>query len=171
MAITFQLILPTEIDSLGEWLCQERWPYHGREQLTRDQFRTDVDQGVYFGDTVRSFWILEGEARIGFIRLFDLEDMTPLFDLRIRSDMRGKGIGRLAVEWLTREIFRTWTHVRRIEAYTRADNVPMQRVLIACGYRKEAHHRKAWPDQSGNYHDSVGYAILKEEVTDSRNES
>lgn len=49
----------------------------------------------------------------------------------------------------------------RIEATTGQDNAAMRRVFRHCGYVKEAHYRRAWPDASGNRHDSVGYAIIR----------
>lgn len=37
----------------------------------------------------------------GLIRLMDLRDSTPVFDLRLRAQWRGKGLGGQALRWLT----------------------------------------------------------------------
>lgn len=162
MELKYQRITVADRDRLVDWLCQEPWPFHGRASLTSDQVRNDFDEGLFTGDYIQSFWILQGEERVGFFRVFDLEDLTPMFDIRIRGAFRGQGIGRSAVIWLTRHVFESFAHVMRIEAHTRVDNVAMCHVLELCGYKKEAHHRKAWPDQQGRFFDSVGYAILRE---------
>ena len=54
-------------------------------------------------------------------------------------------------------------HPRRGEAQTRRDNVAMRTVLRRCGYVKEAHYRRGWPDQDGVVHDGIGYALLRED--------
>jgi hypothetical protein len=36
----------------------------------------------------------------------------------------------------------------------------MRRALLASGFVKEAHYRRAWPSDCGR-HDSIGYAILR----------
>lgn len=86
---------------------------------------------------------------------------TPMFDLRISAEHRGKGLGVEAVRWLTDRLFGEFPHVERIEGTTRQDNVAMRRVFRRCGYVKESHYRKAWPDARGRKHDSVGYAIIR----------
>ncbi len=121
-----------------------------------------TDNGRYYGNEVRSFWIMnETERRIGLIRLFDLSDPTPMFDLRIKTSHRGRGIGAEALRWLTDFVFETMPDKIRIEGYTRRDNRAMRRVFRKCGYVKEAHHRKSWPSESGIYYDSVGYGITR----------
>jgi hypothetical protein len=50
-------------------------------------------------DDVASFWIRDRDQVVGLIRLFDLDDVdngSALFDLRIATEHRGRGIGRLA---------------------------------------------------------------------------
>ena len=88
-------------------------------------------------------------------------DETPLFDIRILENMRGKGVGRKAVRWLVRHIFRCYPNKNRIEAATRVDNIGMQKVLKKCGFVKEAHYRQAWPINKNERTDAVGYGILK----------
>lgn len=97
----------------------------------------------------------------GLIRLYDLEDSSAMLDLRIRSEHRGRGIGKQAVQWLTPYVFQTYPNVVRIEGQTRQDNIAMRKIFRACGYVKEAHYRACWKDDSGEYLDSIGYGMLK----------
>ncbi|MHC5082026.1 MAG: GNAT family N-acetyltransferase, partial [Planctomycetota bacterium] len=118
----------------------------------------------FFGEGKDNFWVLgEGGERVGFLHVYDLLDITPLIDIRIRSPHRGKGIGTQSLRWLTGTVFGEFPSVRRIEGQTRIDNAAMRRIFEKCGYVKEAHYRKAWPDAEGTYLDSVGYCILRED--------
>ncbi|MFK0238522.1 GNAT family N-acetyltransferase [Streptomyces vinaceus] len=91
----------------------------------------------------------------------DLCDDTPMFDLRIRSEHRGRGRGGQALDWLTRYVFTEFPEVQRIEGTARQDNVAMRRAFRRCGYAKEAHSRDTWPTADGKVRDAVGYAILR----------
>ena len=51
----------------------------------------------------------------------------------------------------------------QVEAQTRRDNLAIRAVLRRCGYVKEAHYRRAWPDQHGTVHDGIGYALLRQD--------
>lgn len=127
------------------WIEAERWPFHGTGAAA-----------PYFGESIRSFWI-GGDA--GLLRLFDLGDPTPLFDLRIRAAHRGRGLGTSTVRWLTGQVF---ADKERIGGCTTADNAAMIRTFEKCGWTKEAHYRRAWRSAEGLL-DAVGYGILRTE--------
>lgn len=117
---------------------------------------------AYDNDRTRTFWIATdtcGEASL--IRLFDLGDSTPLFDLRVRAAFRGLGLGTAAVRWLTGYLFAEFPDTERIEGTARRDNRAMRRTFIRCGYVKEAHYRRSWAGRDGTLHDAIGYAILR----------
>jgi RimJ/RimL family protein N-acetyltransferase len=119
-------------------------------------------------DDVASFWIRDRHEVVGLIRLFDLGDLdigSPLFDLRIATRHRGRGIGRFAVDWLTAHLFTTYPSLHRIEATTRSDNAAMQAVFAHCGYRLEGTMVEAWKQADGTRYDSLIYAILRREST------
>lgn len=61
-----------------------------------------------------------------------------MFDIRISQAHRCTGVGTGTVRWLTEYVF-TSRSCTRIEATTRQDNMAMRRVLLRCGYAKEAH--------------------------------
>jgi RimJ/RimL family protein N-acetyltransferase len=146
-----------EAEALADFLAGEPWPFHVIETVDRADVLNRVAEG-YYDET---YWIEVDGERAGIVRLFDLDDTTPMFDLRISARHRGKGLGQAAVRWLTDRLFGEFAHVERIEGTTRQDNVAMRRVFRRCGYVKEAHYRRAWPDASGHRYDSVGYAILR----------
>jgi RimJ/RimL family protein N-acetyltransferase len=154
--------LPGDDVVVVEFLTGHEWPFHSVPRLSADDVSVmDVSSGA-----ADSYWIsLDGE-RCGLVRLLDLDDVddgSPVFDLRIAPAQRGRGLGRLAVEWLTAHLFRTYPALHRIEATTRHDNLAMQRVLDRCDFRLEGRLRESWRNQDGSRHDTLVYAILRSE--------
>jgi RimJ/RimL family protein N-acetyltransferase len=86
-----------------------------------------------------------------------------VFDLRVAEKERGKGIGTGALRWLTSYIFENLPAARRIEGYTRIDNIAMRKTFRTVGYIKEAHHRKSWNSAGGTWYDAIGYCMLRED--------
>ncbi|MFS4103262.1 hypothetical protein [Streptomyces sp. PD-S100-1] len=62
----------------------------------------------------------------------DLWDATPLFDLRIRSGHRGRGLGRQALTWLTRYVFTEFPQARG------GPRAPLVRTTWRCAAPSEA---------------------------------
>jgi RimJ/RimL family protein N-acetyltransferase len=108
------------------------------------------------------------DATCGLLRIFDLDDGTPLFDLRIGATHRGKGIGTAGVQWATRHVFDRYRAITRFEATTRVDNVAMRRALLRNGWVKESHWRCSWPSSTGEMVDGVGYGILRSDWSSGR---
>lgn len=153
---------PDEADAVVAFLTASTWPFHGVADLTA----ADAATVTVASDDVASFWIRDGDATIGLIRLLDLSDLedgSPLFDLRIAEGHRGRGVGRQAVEWLTGHLFGTHPELHRIEATTRGDNTAMQAVFDRCGYRREGCFVEAWRNADGTRSDALVYAILRRE--------
>ncbi len=160
--VGYRRFVPAEADLLAEFLTAEDWPYHSAGPPGAAQIREDAAAGRYDNDQTRTFWIVTGTgAEAGLIRLLDLADDTPLFELRIRAACRAAGLGTQALRWLTGYLFTEFPGIRRIEGTTRQDNHAMRRTFAACGYVKEAHYRQAWPSPGGTVYDAVGYAILR----------
>lgn len=145
----------TAADELVDFLTAEEWPFHGAPRPDPARIRDQFGKGAY----ADAYWIVDDGARLGFVRLLDLDDGTPLFDLRVTAAARGRGVGEAAVRWLTAHVF-TNHDTHRIEGTTRQDNHAMRRVFVKAGYVKEAHYRDAWPSPEGP-RDSIGYAILR----------
>lgn len=167
MDVSFKPVsLPIDKDRLVKFLASEEWPFHVNKCLTEDKVVKMIEEGTFDGDNHESFWILVEKRKIGFIRLFDLDDVEdgyPLFDLRIRGEYRGKGLGKTAVQWLTRYLFEKFPGLERIAGATRADNSAMRKIFRSCGYVKEGHYRKDWPSSEGVAFDTVKYAVLRED--------
>ena len=147
-----------------DFLVGGTWPFHGKSRPTVEQ-AARVKLGP--PEEARAFWVVEHDERIGFIRLFDLEDAddgSVQFDLRIAVAHRGRGIGRQAVAWLTRYLFETYPQLHRIEASTRADNDAMRRVLGQNGYRLEGLLRETWRSDDGTRYDTALYGRLRHEA-------
>ena len=114
----------------------------------------------------RTFWIVNDGAAVGLVRLLDLGDVddgSPLFDLRIASEHRGRRFGTAAVKWLSDYLFVEYPVVHRIEATTRSDNAAMVAVLERCGYRQEGLLREAWKSRDGSRHDTLIFGLLRHE--------
>lgn len=158
--VAFTRFSPAEGEELADVLTEERWPYHGGPAPDRATILSRVRDNVYDGDTTMTFWVVRDDVREGFVRIFDLNDATAMFDVRLRERARGRGLGTLTVKWLVDHVFESVMSVSRIEATTRDDNRPMRRALLASGFVKEAHYRRGWPTEDGE-RDAVGYAILR----------
>ena len=161
--------LPEDAAALTAFLTRQPWPFHVGASLTAPDVEARIAAGGFDGATIRSFWVVDGAPaygqaeRVGLVRLEDVGDGDPLFDLRVDERHRGRGVATAAVRWLTRWLFTELPGTGRIEANTRVDNTAMRTVLERCGYVKEAHHRRAWPDADGAVHDGVGYAVLRQD--------
>ncbi|TWP52112.1 GNAT family N-acetyltransferase [Lentzea tibetensis] len=148
---------PDQAEELADFLTSSDWPFHSRVP-DRSTVLRQVADGHWDGPSAQTFWI----ERRGVVRLFDLDDGSPLFDLRIAAAERGRGLGSRAVGWLTGYLFETLP-ANRVEATTRADNHAMRAVLAKHRYVLEARYRQTWPDRAGVLHDGVGYAVLRQD--------
>lgn len=159
--------IPKDVDLLVDFLTNEEWPYHVNSRLSESKVKEMIKEGYFDGSNQESFWILNEEPRkIGFVRLFDLEDIDdgyPLFDLRLLSGFRGRGIGQEAVRWLTKYLFEKHPKLDRIIGTTRVDNLAMRKTFRRCGYLKEGHYRKDWMTITGEKFDTVKYGILRDD--------
>jgi RimJ/RimL family protein N-acetyltransferase len=86
----------------------------------------------------------------------------PMIGIWLRSEARGRGIGRAAQRELA-ELFFRHTTVNRVEAHTDVENIAEQRALEAAGFRREGTIRGAqWRD--GAYRDGYLYSILRADI-------
>lgn len=156
--------LPDDHSALVAFLCSEAWTFHATEHLTPD----DIAEMGFVDDATESHWVIVDDQRVGLVRLFDLDDIpdgAPLFDIRLATNHRGRGLGGSAVRWLTDHLFSSFPDLHRIEATTRDDNVAMQRVLARCGYTLEGRLRESWQTADGGRRDTLLYGVLR---TDAR---
>ena len=151
------------MDDVVHLLCDGYWPFHASSRLVP----SDVSAIELLTSDVDSYWIINGDTPVGLIRLLDLGDVqhgSPLFDIRIASSHRGRGLGTAAVDWLTTHLFARFDVLHRIEATTRVDNGAMCRVLERSGYRLEGQLREAWLNSDGSRTDTLIYAIVRTEL-------
>lgn len=160
MDVSFSQLKSKDYKSLEKWLCSDTWDYFGKTKLTPE----DLNESMFFNEKTKCFWVInEDRVKVGFLKIYDLQDPTPLFDIRLKTEFRSLGFGEKAVKWIVDYIFTTFTEINRVEAYTREDNLAMRKILNKSGFVKEAHHRKAWNSDTGILFDAVGYGILKED--------
>jgi RimJ/RimL family protein N-acetyltransferase len=158
--LSFRRLGPDDLPTLTAFLTTETWPFHGIPDLSSETVEQQAARGTYWGEEVESYLIEEAGQTVGFVRLFDLDDPTAVFDLRLRLAARGRGLGTAAVRWLSGHLFGTYSHLNRIEAHTLVGNGAMRRALLRTGFVHEAYHRQSWP-QGEQLLDSVGYALLR----------
>ena len=162
MTLTFEPVDDAESDAIANFLGGSDWPFHGRHRLSLSEAKAVT---ISDADT-DSYWIREDGAAVGLVRLLDLGDVeegSPLFDLRIGSEHRGRGVGVAAVKWLSGHLFVEYPRLHRVEATTRGDNAAMITVLERCGYRREGVLREAWRSHNGERHDTIIYGLLRHE--------
>ena len=153
-----------DVDGLIDFFTTEEFPFHaGPSGWSEETVRERIANGYFVDEENETFWIVHSElGKIGLVRLEDLRDDTPMFDLRLAGRFRGRGLGIEVLEAIAAHIFSN-TPAIRLEGQTREDNHAMRSVFDRAGWTKEAHYRRSWPVIGGNLLDSVGYAILREE--------
>ena len=162
MELEFDPFVTGDAAVLAAWLASEPWPFHGlRQTWTEDDGLAAVADGEFTGE-VTSFWARADEDRIGLLRLRNLDEPSPDVDLRVLARCRGRGIGTAMLEWAATYVF-TETERHRLCGETRIDNVAMRRVFEHCRWTEEAHYRLSWPNGTGGWIDSIGYAILRDD--------
>lgn len=164
MSITFSRLDPTGVDhdALVDFMTRNEFPFHVRSHPRAEDIEALISKGAYRDEDNDSFWIDHGElGRLGFLRLEDLSDEDPLFDLRLDAPFRGRGLGVQVLRAVADHVFRTMPSVHRFEGQTREDNIAMRRTFLRCGWVKEAHYREGWPVDGGAPLASVAYSILR----------
>lgn len=162
--VSLRLLAPRDADreELLVFLTSNSFPFHVTARRSRDEVAAAIDDGAFDGTGTQTFWLEHVDlGRIGLLRLEDLEDPTPLLDLRLAEAFRGRGLGAEALRAATRHVFEHWPEVTRFEGQTREDNLAMRRTFLRCGWVKEAHYRESWPVDDGAPLGSAAYAILR----------
>lgn len=164
MELKFKKIEKSDSESLAIWLSNDKWPYFLGHTQTKEEVLKRIEEGSFFSDGDLNFWIQDSnEELVGLIEIYQLDDLAPMFSIRFKSKFRGMGLGKPALDWLTRYIFENYPDKRRIEGQTREDNIPMRKVFNKCGYVKEAYYRQASPTESGGRVASIAYGVLRED--------
>lgn len=164
MTVSLVRLDPTGADraDLVAFLTGEEFPFHVRRTIAHADAEAAIDAGAFRDDDHDTYWLQhEDHGRIGIVRLEDLADPVPLFDLRIAGRFRGRGLGVPALRAVTDHVFRTRPAVTRFEGQTREDNTAMRRVFVRSGWVKEAHYREAWPVEGAAPVASVAYGMLR----------
>ncbi|GAD33632.1 N-acetyltransferase GCN5 [Microbacterium sp. TS-1] len=149
-------------EELIAFMTGEVFPFHVGIRPTRAQVEEGIAAGRFRDDDNDSFWIDHVEhGRIGFFRLEEISDGAPLFDLRLASVWRGRGLAKDVLATAADHVFTTMPEVDRFEGQTREDNRAMRRIFDACGWVQEAYYREGWPVEGSEPLGSVAYSILR----------
>jgi len=154
-----------EQEQLIHFMTTNTWPFDGESHPGREIVEKAIEEGGYESDEVKTFW-MENEIgnKVGIIRIYDLRDEIPLFDLRIANQSRGHGYGSKALRLVADYVFKLPERKIRLEGHTRQDNLAMRKTFERAGFVKEAHLRNAWFSPKENmYYDAVTYGITRED--------
>jgi len=154
-----------EQELLIHFLTTNTWPYHGNSHPARELVEKTIEEGGYQSDEVKTFWVENGEQeKVGIVKIYDLQDDIPLFDLRIADEKRGQGYGPLALKLIAEYVFQLPEEKIRLEGHTRQDNFAMRKTFERAGFVKEAQLRQAWfSPKENSYYDAVTYGMTRED--------
>ncbi len=164
--ITLTPVGPSDTPQLVSFLTTNKFPFHMKPHVDEEMARRWIKAGRFDSSESKTLWVDaalpgNGTVRLGLVVLEDLQDDTPLFDLRLAELYRGRGYARPALRAVTRLVFTTMPGVHRFEGQTREDNIAMRKTMLRCGFIKEAHYREAWPTGGDAHLATVAYAILR----------
>lgn len=154
-----------EQEQLIHFMTTNTWPFHGNSNPAREIIEKTIEEGGYESDEVKTFWVEnEDHQKVGIVKVFDLQDEIPVFDLRIAESHRGHGYGPSALIKVAEYVFNLSEKKIRVEGHTRQDNFAMRKTFERAGFVKEGHLRKAWfsPKES-SYYDAITYGITRED--------
>lgn len=154
-----------EQEQLIHFMTTNTWPYDGHSHPGRDIIEKAIEEGGYESDEVKTFWVENEEGiKVGIVKIYDLQEDIPLFDLRIADRSRGRGYGPKALRLVAEYVFDLPENKIRLEGHTRQDNLAMRKTFERAGFVKEAHLRKAWfSPKEDSYYDAVTYGMTRED--------
>ena len=156
-----------DIKDIRDLLTSNRWEYFLHPVIANEELSKRTEN-YFSGDGIESFVCRDEHGKLlGLIRFFDIEDSdisSPEFTVYVDEQARQIGVGTDLLRMGLQFVFNTYLNTRRVEATTRCDNIPMQRLFESTGFTKESQYRKDWKNtDTGEYMDAFGYAILKDE--------
>lgn len=154
-----------EQEQLIHFMTTNSWPFHGNSDPARELIEKAIEEGGYESDEVKTFWVENDKMdKVGIVKIHDLQDDIPLFDLRIADMSRGYGYGPKALRLVAEYVFGLHGKKIRLEGHTRQDNLAMRKTFERAGFVKEAHLRNAWfSPKENSYYDAVTYGITRED--------
>ncbi|WP_438313323.1 GNAT family N-acetyltransferase [Sporosarcina sp. FA9] len=154
-----------EQEQLIHFMITNTWPFDGNHHPGREIVEKAIEEGGYASDEVKTFWVEnETDEKVGIVKIYDLQDDIPLFDLKIADVSRGYGYGPKALQLVAEYVFGLPGEKIRLEGHTRQDNIAMRKTFGRAGFVKEAHLRNAWfSPKENSYYDAVTYGITRED--------
>lgn len=98
---------------LLDFLTSNAFPYHVKTSMSRQEALDSVDGDRWDSDDTRTFWALEKGVKVGMVSLEDLSDPTPMFDLRLSTAERGRGLGASVLRAVTELVFNHYPEALR----------------------------------------------------------
>ena len=89
-----------------------------------------IEEGGYESDEVKTFWVEnENGEKVGIVKIYDLQDEIPFFDLRIADMSRGIRVWSKSTSTCCGICLRFTGKKIRLEGHTRQDNLRCEKHL------------------------------------------
>ena len=143
-------------------------PYEWSGFKSPEGFRRRWEEDGFLGKDPRYLAVAQAdETVLGWVvwrdpNLFGREGLVWEIGILLAPEHRGRGAGTEAQRLLVEHLFDTTT-THRLCAYTEADNLPEQRSLERCGFRREGVLREAG-FRGGRWRDVVTYGRLRDDT-------
>ena len=143
---------------LQAFLIDNNWPHHVNRTLTNQQVLQWFEEDKFTNENCTFIAKKEGQL-LGFITIEDVEDEIVTIDMRVAEHARNQGVGTALLTHIQHDLF-TIHKKQRIEGYTKAENLAMQKCFKKAGFVKEGYLRQAWRNQDGTISDSILFAAI-----------
>jgi len=129
--------------------------------FVEDALRAELEAGEWADDARFGWAVIVDGTTAGFALVEDLDQRDAEILLRIGPKARGRGVGREVLRQLADHHFSANPEMFRLTGRAHENNVPMQRVFNAAGFRMEARFRDAVQGEEGATASEWGYALTR----------
>lgn len=123
----------------------------------------DLGAGAWADDDQWAWAVLVDGTPVGFALVTGMTSGDGQMQIRLRPDMRGRGVGREVLRQLAEHHFASHADLIRLVGETHEHNIPMQRAFNAAGFRMEARYRASMSSGDGSLASRWGYALTRQD--------
>ncbi len=134
----------------------------------RDLLRAALERGEWASEDQWGWAVEVDGRRAGFATVTGMTSGDGTMQIRLRSDARGRGVGREVLRQMADHHFTATAGLQRLVGVTHEQNIPMQRAFNAAGFRMEARYRDVIENADGTHASAWGYALTRADWTAGR---
>ena len=140
-------------------------PAQGWEE---DKLEAELVEQLWASDQRFAWAIVVAGTPSGFALVTEIASGDAQIMIRIAPRARGRGVGREVLRQLADHHFSEHAGLLRLSGRAHEQNVPMQRVFTAAGFRIAARHRHSFEQPDGRYADEWGYTLTRGDWSEGR---